>query len=64
VEVPGSAPVEADAASMDDVIEQLSNKMRRHGAKLRIEHRTREGAVLTVWVDDVKREEIVVKEIS
>lgn len=64
VEFPGAAAVEAEADTMDDVIDQLANKMRRHGVKLRVEHRSQEGAVLSVWVQNVKREEITVKQVS
>lgn len=64
VEIPGEAAVEADASSMDELIKQLSNKMRRHGSHLQVDRRNEFGAKLSVWVGNEKRDEILIKEIS
>lgn len=68
VEIPGQAAVEADAKSMDDIIEKITNKIRNShevkGTKVRVEERTKTYAVLTVWVNDVKRDRIIIKDIS
>jgi hypothetical protein len=49
---------------MDEIIEQITNKLRRNGAKARVESRTKTVAVLSVWVGDIKRDEIVIKDVS
>lgn len=64
VEIPGEAAAEIDAKNMDEIIEMLGNKFRRHGAKLRVEERQKTHAIITVWVQDVKRDRIVIKEVS
>ena len=64
VEIPGESAVEAEGANMDEIIDQIANKMRRHGAKVRVEERTKTYAVLSVWVNDIKRDRVIVKEVS
>jgi hypothetical protein len=64
VTIPGEAAVEADAKNMDEIIEQMSNKCRRSGAKVRVEERTKLGATLSVWVGDIKRDTIKIQDIS
>jgi hypothetical protein len=64
VEIPNESAVEADAKNMDEIIEQITNKLRRNGAKARVESRTKTVAVLSVWVGDIKRDEIVIKDVS
>lgn len=63
VEIPGDRPREIDADNMDDIIDSIANKLRREGAKLRIETRDKFATVATVWVGDVMRERIVIKEL-
>lgn len=63
VEIPGDHPREIDADNMDDIIDSITNKLRRDGAKLRIETRDKFVTVATVWVGDVMRERIVIKEL-
>ena len=64
VEIPGERAVEVDSDSIDSIIEQVSNKLRRHGAKLRVDGRTKTAVALSVWVNDVKRDTITIKDIS
>lgn len=68
VEIPGHAAVEADSDNMDDIIEQISNKIRNSrevkGTKVRIEERTKTHAILTIWVHGIKRDRITIKAIS
>lgn len=68
VEVPGEAAQEVDGANLDEIIEAITNKIRTDrsvtGTKVRIEERTKKHAVLTIWVNDVKRERIIIKEVS
>jgi len=64
VDIPGAGATEVESKSIDDIIEKMSNKLRRHGAKVRIEERAKKHAVLSVWVKDVKRENLTIKEIS
>ena len=68
VEVPGESAQEVDGASLDDIIDAITNKIRTDrsvtGTKVRIEERTKKHAVLVIWVNDIKRDRIVIKEIS
>jgi len=68
IEIPGERAQEVDGTNMDEIIEAISNKIRasKHvrGTKVRIEERTKTHAVLTVWVNDIKRERIVIKQVS
>lgn len=64
VDVPGAGSVEVNGESLDDIIDQVTNKMRRHGAKVRIDERREKYAILSIWVDDVKRDSLTIKEIS
>jgi hypothetical protein len=64
VDVPGSGSAEIAAKNMDEIIEQMTNKLRRHGAKTRVDERSEKYVVLSVWVNNIKRDRIVVKEVS
>lgn len=68
VELPGERAQEVDADDLDEIIEAISNKIRnsRHvtGTKVRIEERQKKHAILTVWVNDIKRERIIIREVS
>jgi hypothetical protein len=67
VEIPGERAQEVEGANMDEIIDAISNKIRnsRHvtGTKVRVEERTKDHAVLTVWVNEVKRERITIKQV-
>jgi hypothetical protein len=64
VSIPNEMDVELEGKDMNEIIRDLVNKFRRHGARLEVAHRTREGAVLTVYREDEPVEEIVIKDIS
>jgi len=64
VEIPGEASTEVAAKDMDEIIDQLTNKLKRNGAIVRVDQRDENRAVLSVWVDDVKRDKITVKKVS
>lgn len=64
VHIPGQAAVEVTAPEMDDVIDDLVNKMRRHGVQIRIKSRDEENAILTMHVGDEQREEIRIQNVS
>lgn len=68
VEIPGERSQEVDGGNLDEIIEAITNKILRsrdvHGTKVRIEERTKTHAILTVWVNDIKRERIIIKEVS
>lgn len=64
VDVAGEGAVEVAAKTMDEIIEKLANNLRRHGAKTRVDERAKKHAILSVWVNEIKRDEIVVKEVS
>lgn len=64
IEIPGQRAAELEGTNLDEIIEQMSNKFRRHGAKIRVEERSKLGAILTVWVGEVKRDRVLIKEVS
>lgn len=64
VDIPNVGSTEVDAKNIDEIIEQMSNKFRRHGAKARVEERAKKHAIISVWVNDVKRDNLTIKEIS
>lgn len=64
VEIPGQSAAEIDGQNMDEIIEMMTNKLRRHGTKVRVESRDKVHAVISVWYNDVKRDEIIIKEVS
>lgn len=68
VEIPGERAQEVEGKNMDDIIDAISNKIRNskhvRGTKVRTEFRDKERCVLTVWVNDVKRERIVIRQYS
>ncbi|RWZ87247.1 MAG: hypothetical protein EO766_12030 [Hydrotalea sp. AMD] len=64
VKIPGAMDVEIDASDMSEVLRELINKLRRHGAQAEVTHRTQEGAVLTVMKQGEPVEEIIVQDIS
>lgn len=68
VEIPGEAAQEVAGEDMDSIIEAITNKIRTSrdvtGTKVRVQERTKTYAVLAVWVNGAKREEIVIKQVS
>lgn len=64
VDVPGAGSVEVSGEALDDIIEQMTNKMRRHGAKVRVDEKREKYAILSIWVDGAKRDNLTIKEIS
>jgi len=68
VRIPDTAAQEVDGESMDDIIEKITNKINRSseviGTKVRVEHRTPEGAILGVYVNGALREKIKIQDIS
>jgi hypothetical protein len=67
VEIPGERAQEVEGANMDEIIDAIANKIRnsRHvtGTKVRVEERDKDHAVLTVWVNDIKRDRIIIKQV-
>jgi len=64
VEVPGEAAVEADGKDVGEIIEQLTNKFRRHGTTVRVDRRDDLGAVLSIWKHGIQIDKMVIKELS
>jgi len=68
VELPGQAAVEVAGKSMDDIIDQIISRVRTgkevRGTKVRVEYRDKYGAVLGIYVDNIKRDTVKIKEIS
>jgi preprotein translocase subunit SecD len=68
VRIVGAEAQEIDADNMDQIIEMITNKINRSseviGTKVRVEERTKEMTKLVVYVNDVKREEIVIQDLS
>lgn len=64
VEIPGEASTEVAAKNMDEIIDELTNKLKRNGAVVRVDQRDDTLVLLSVWVDDVKRDKITIKKVS
>lgn len=68
VEIPGQAAVEAAGKSMDDIIDQITSRIHTgkevRGTKVRVEYRDKYGARLGIYVNGVKRDTVLIKEIS
>ncbi len=64
VKIPGVMDVEIDATDMSEVLRELINKIRRHGATAEVTHRTQDGAILTILRKGQPVEEIVIQDIS
>jgi hypothetical protein len=64
VRIPNAMDVEVDASDMSEVIRELTNKIRRHGATVDVTHRTQEGAVLSIMRQGEPVEEIIIQHVS
>lgn len=64
VHMPGENAVEVEAESMDAIIDQLSNKVRRNGAKLRVEQRDKTTATLALYIGDDVRDRVKIVDVS
>lgn len=64
VKIPGQASVELEGDNMTEVMRELINKFKRHGASIDVVHKSKEGAILHVIKKGVPVEEIILQEIS
>lgn len=68
VRVPGEVAQEADAASMDDVIDQLTNRIHTgqevRGTRVRVMSRDEHHAKLGVYVNGALRDTVIIQDIS
>lgn len=65
IDIPGHEPREVDASNMDEIIESLTNKLRRQGLKVRVVERTDKTTTLSVIdKEDNEHERIVIRDIS
>lgn len=68
VEVPGESAVEVYGDSMDQIIDQIMNRIRVgkevRGTKARIEYRDEHMTRIGIYVNDTLRDRIVIKDIS
>lgn len=64
VKIPGTSSVEIEASDMSEVIRELSNKIKRHGASTEIIHRDQNGTVLGVLKNGEVVEEIIIQNLS
>ena len=66
--IPGENATELHAESLDDAIDMIIGRIRSgrevRGTKVRVEERSKERAVLAVYVNDVLRDRIELKDIS
>lgn len=63
-EIPGAAATEVDGTDMGEIIENITNKFRRHGASVRVDERSKLGAVLSIWKNGIQIDKMVIKELS
>ena len=68
VSVPGEDVIELHADNLDDAIDMIVSRIRVgkevRGTKVRVEERSKERAVLAVYVNDVLRDRIELKDVS
>lgn len=64
VKIPGAIDVEITGKDLSGVINELSNKIRRHGGRMEVRYRTQEGAVLVVFRQGEEVEEIIIQSVS
>jgi hypothetical protein len=68
VEIPGESAREIDGNTLDDIVDSITNKIRSSKqvtqSKVRVSERTATHVVLSVFVDDILKEKIVIKQIS
>lgn len=62
-EIPGASAAELDGTDMGEIIEQITNKFKRHGARVRVDERNKHGAVLSIWKNGVQIEKMIIKEL-
>jgi hypothetical protein len=64
VEIPGAGTTEVVDTTIDDLVEKIVNKARRHGGVVHIKEKSSEHAILTVWKDGNLIETIKIKDFS
>ena len=64
VKIAGAMDVEIEAKDLSEVVRELTNKIQRHGARIDVIHRTKEGAILQVLRNGEPVEEIVVQDVT
>lgn len=64
VKIPGQMSVEVEGDNMTEVLRELINKFKRHGAGVDIVHRSQEGAVIQVLSKGEPVEEVTIQELS
>lgn len=62
-EIDGHPATEVDGKDMGEIIEQMTNKFRRHSSSVRVEHRSDHGAILSIWKDGVQIDKMIIKEL-
>lgn len=66
VELPGYETMAVEADSIDDIIEKVTNKIKASRdvlkTKVVVDHKTKHGAILLVFVDGIKRERVLIKQ--
>ena len=64
VEIPGAGTTEVIDTTIDDLVNKILNKSRRHGGVVHIEEKTPSYAKLTIWKDHKCIETIKIKDFS
>lgn len=68
VSIPGESAIELHVDSLDDAIDMIISRIRVgkevRGTKVRVEERSKERAILAVYVNDVLRDRIELKDVS
>lgn len=64
VEIPDEGNAEIEANNLDEIVDFIMNKLKNSGVVARIKEKDENVVVLTVWTDNVKRDEIIIKKID
>lgn len=64
VDITGAHPAEVEAKDMHEIIDTLSNKLRRQGMRVKVESRDERKAKLSVWHGDSRHMDVSIRDIS
>lgn len=63
-DIPGAQSVEVEGDSIHQIIDSITNKLKRQSVHAKVEKRDQYSATLSVWSNDVKHYEINIRDIS
>lgn len=61
MKIPGAHPVEVEGDNVNAIIDQLTNKFRRHGVRTQIDQKTDNHVILSLWKDNTEIEQVIIQ---